>query len=206
MASRKAFRDIEDAVDKRRTDVGVVRIIGGEWRSRRISFPAAEQIRPTPDRVRETLFNWLGQELDGLSCVDLFAGSGALGLEAASRGAARVTLVDNNPRVVAALMASKRMLGADQVSVVKADALEFLLRDQSVFDLVFVDPPFADGPPVALMTSLIKRLTIGAMVYYEGGQKYEAPPGLRLLKQGRAGMVHFHLLQIAETMTKAEKQ
>jgi 16S rRNA (guanine966-N2)-methyltransferase len=197
MARSNSLRHKEVAVDPRRTDVGMVRIIGGEWRSRRISFPAAEQIRPTPDRVRETLFNWLGQELDGLSCADLFAGSGALGLEAASRGAARVTLVDNNPRVVASLMASKRMLGADQVSVVKADALEFLAHDQSVFDLVFVDPPFVDGPPVAIMKSLSKRLTIGAMVYYEGGQKYEAPPGWRLQKHGRAGLVHFHLLQVA---------
>ncbi|MSQ53545.1 MAG: 16S rRNA (guanine(966)-N(2))-methyltransferase RsmD [Betaproteobacteria bacterium] len=180
-----------------RAAVGAVRIIGGEWRSRRITFPATEQIRPTPDRVRETLFNWLGQQLQGMSCLDLFAGSGALGLEAASRGAARVTLVDKNPRIAAALQDSKRMLGADQVNVVKADALEFLKRDQSIYDLVFVDPPFADGPPAGLMRALAGRLSGTAMVYYECGQAYEPPSAWRILKQGRAGLVHFHLLQVA---------
>lgn len=131
-----------------------------------------------------------------MTCVDLFAGSGALGLEAASRGAARVTLVDKNPRIVAALLDSKRMLGAGQVNVVNADALEFLAQDRSVFDLVFVDPPFAEGPPVAIMSALTGRLAVGAMVYYEGGQLFEAPSGWRKLKQGRAGIVHFHLLQV----------
>lgn len=140
-----------------------------------------------------------------MSCLDLFAGSGALGLEAASRGAVQVTLVEKNPRIVDALKASKHLLGADQISVVKSDALEFLARGQGNFDLVFVDPPFADGPPVAIMKSLSGRLTVGAMIYYEGGEKYEAPPGWRMLKQGRAGMVHFHLLQLTQTMIKAEK-
>ena len=100
-----------------------VRIIAGKWRSRVVRFPAAAQLRPTPDRVRETLFNWLGQNLDGLACLDLFAGSGALGLEASSRGARRVVMVESDPKVAAALRESARSLGAEGVDVVTAEAL-----------------------------------------------------------------------------------
>ena len=204
MATRETMRRGQAPVRLRRANAGVVRIIGGKWRSRRITFPETETIRPTPDRVRETLFNWLGQVLDGMACVDLYAGSGALGLEAASRGAASVTLVDKNPRIVASLQDSKRMLGADQVNIVKADALEFLKRDQSTYDLVFVDPPFADGLPITLMKALAGRLSVTAMVYYEAGQTYEPPTGWQILKQGRAGMVHFYLLQVASMTIKAD--
>lgn len=175
---------------------GEVRIIGGEWRRRRIAFPGTEQLRPTPDRVRETLFNWLGQDLTGLSCLDLFAGSGVLGLEAASRGAACVTLVENQRRVVAALQESVTMLGANQISVVHADALEFLSRDGAAYDVVFIDPPFADGPPIAVMESLSRRLAAGARVYVECDRKFEPPQGWRTLRHDRAGMVHFHLMQV----------
>src|ERR1700682_1326474 len=100
-----------------------VRIIGGQWRSRLIKFPPAAQLRPTPDRVRETLFNWLGQRLDGLSCLDLFAGSGALGFEAMSRGAARVVMVESDPEVAAALRESARALEAEGVGVVASGGL-----------------------------------------------------------------------------------
>ncbi|MFM9968512.1 MAG: 16S rRNA (guanine(966)-N(2))-methyltransferase RsmD [Burkholderiales bacterium] len=180
-------------------DTGVVRVIGGAWRSRRISFPANQQIRPTPDRVRETLFNWLGQNLDGWCCLDLFAGAGALGFEAASRGASRVTLVDNNARVVDALANSKRLLGADQVNVVKADALEFLSRDGNTYDLVFLDPPFSNGPPVKIMSILAKKAKAGAMVYFESAEIFLPVTDWRIVKQGRAGMVHFQLLQLVES-------
>ena len=155
-----------------------------------------DQIRPTPDRVRETLFNWLGQQLTGLSCLDLFAGSGALGLEAASRGAAGVTLVEKHPRIVVALRDSVRLLDANQVSVVHADALEFLSQDRTSYDVVFIDPPYADGPPVAVMEHLSQRLAAGARVYVEGDRKFEPPQGWRTLRQDRAGVVHFHLLQV----------
>ena len=173
-----------------------VRIIGGEWRSRRVKFSAEEQIRPTPDRVRETLFNWLGQELDGQTCIDMFAGSGALGLEAASRGAASVTLVERNPRVVAQLQESIRMLGSAGVKAIQADAREFLRRDESVYDLAFLDPPFDETLTGDFMMELGKRLSFGAKVYYECGQKFEPPSGWRIFKQGRAGRVHFYLLQV----------
>jgi 16S rRNA (guanine966-N2)-methyltransferase len=180
----------------RRIRGGEVRIIGGEWRRRRIAFPGTEQLRPTPDRVRETLFNWLGQDLTGLSCLDLFAGSGVLGLEAASRGAARVTLVESDRRVVAALQESTRMLGANQVRVVHADALEFLSRNGAAYDVVFVDPPFADGPPIAIMETLLRRLSAGTRVYVESDRRLEPSQGWRTLRQDRAGMVHFHLMQV----------
>src|SRR5215470_10705650 len=112
-----------------------VRVIGGQWRSRLLRFPAAPGLRPTPDRVRETLFNWLGQDLSGLACLDLFAGSGALGFEAASRGARPVILVERDRRVAESLQASARTLQADEpgteaVEVVRADALEFLQYDR----------------------------------------------------------------------------
>ncbi len=103
-----------------------VRIIGGAWRSRLIAFPAAKDLRPTPDRVRETLFNWLGQDLTGKACLDLFAGSGALGFEAASRGAQRVAMVERDPVVFKALAANRSRLRADAVELTKSDALEFL--------------------------------------------------------------------------------
>jgi 16S rRNA (guanine966-N2)-methyltransferase len=107
-----------------------------------------------------------------------------------------VTLVENNRRVVAALQESARMLGANQVGVVHADALEFLSRDGAAYDVVFVDPPFADGPPVAVMETLSRRLAAGARVYVECDRRLEPPQGWRTLRQDRAGMVHFHLMQV----------
>jgi len=120
-----------------------VRIIAGEWRSRLIRFPPAAQLRPTPDRVRETLFNWLGQRLDGLACLDLFAGSGALGFEALSRGARRVVMVERDRTVAAALRESARDLGATGAEIHESDALAWLARSRETFDVVFLDPPFA---------------------------------------------------------------
>ncbi len=125
-----------------------VRIIGGEWRRRWLRFPAAHGLRPTPDRVRETLFNWLGQDLTGLGCLDLFAGSGALGFEAASRGARQVVLLERDRRIADALQASALALQAGAsvagaVEIVRSDALEFLAHDRRIYDVVFMDPPYA---------------------------------------------------------------
>src|SRR3954462_9594035 len=113
-----------------------VRIIGGKWRSRLLKFPPAAELRPTPDRVRETLFNWLGQRLDGLACLDLFAGSGALGFEALSRGAARVVMVERDRVVASGLRDSARELGAAGAEVHEADALPWLARSRDAFDVV----------------------------------------------------------------------
>ena len=123
-----------------------MRIIGGEWRSRVIHFPPAAQLRPTPDRVRETLFNWLGQRLDGLACLDLFAGSGALGFEALSRGAARATFVERGAEAIKALRRNLATTNFDARSeVVAANVIAYLdSRPRGPFDVVFCDPPFAD--------------------------------------------------------------
>ena len=175
-----------------------VRIIGGAWRSRLIPFPPSKGLRPTPDRVRETLFNWLGQDLTGKTCLDLFAGSGVLGFEAASRGARRVAMVERDPSVFQALAANRDRLGAHAVELTKSDALEFLRADTGVYDVVFLDPPFDAGywPQVAAL--LPQRLAPGAMVYHESGARPELVPGWDVLKENRAGQVRYHLLKHTE--------
>ena len=171
-----------------------VRIIGGAWRSRLIAFPPRKDLRPTPDRVRETLFNWLGQDMTGRACLDLFAGSGALGFEAASRGARRVVMVESDPMVLRALAASRELLGAGVVEVAKADALEFLQADNGVYDVVFVDPPFKSACWPQLAPLLLPRLAPGAMVYHESGTRHQPTPGWDVLKESRAGQVRYRLL------------
>lgn len=172
-----------------------VRIIGGEWRSRWLNFPDGQDLRPTPDRVRETLFNWLGQDLTGKTCLDLYAGSGALGFEAASRGARRVVLVERERVTVAALNESRAALKANQAEVIRADALEFLRKDGGVYDLVFLDPPFADDHWSVLFEWLPGRLSPDALVYRESGKALSAPPGFEMLREGRAGQVSHQLLK-----------
>ena len=173
-----------------------VRIIGGKWRSRVVQFPAAAALRPTPDRVRETLFNWLGQRLDGLSCLDLFAGSGALGFEAASRGARRVVLVERERETARNLRESATALQAVEVEVVAADAIEYLARAREVFDVVFLDPPYASDLAAAALAKLPKHLTPGARVYVESPKPLEGPGGWTVLREARAGAVRYALLQV----------
>jgi 16S rRNA (guanine966-N2)-methyltransferase len=172
-----------------------VRIVGGEWRSRLIAFPPRRDLRPTPDRVRETLFNWLGQDLSGAACLDLFAGSGALGFEAASRGARRVVMVERDPVVFRALAASRTALTAAAVELAQADALEFLRVDAGVYDIVFLDPPFSSGYWPRLAPLLPPRLAPGAFVYHESAQSDDLPPGWEMWRQGRAGRVKYQLLK-----------
>ena len=172
-----------------------VRIIGGAWRSRLVSFPSRGDLRPTPDRVRETLFNWLGQDLTGRTCLDLFAGSGALGFEAASRGARRVVMVERDPLVFRALAANRAALDAAAVELNRADALEFLRAGDEAYDVVFVDPPFRSDywPRVAPLLS--RRLAPEALVYCESAAGAEAPPGWESVKRDRAGRVSYQLLR-----------
>jgi len=172
-----------------------VRIIGGRWRSRIIRFPPAAQLRPTPDRVRETLFNWLGQRLDGLACLDLFAGSGALGFEALSRGAARVVMVEKDAKVAAALRESGKLLEAD-AEVVLADAMAWLAKGAERFDVAFVDPPYASGLAGLAMHALAPRLNEGARVYVESDRPLEAPAGWRAMREDRAGAVRYALYEV----------
>jgi len=177
---------------------GRVRIVGGELRGRRIDVPALAGVRPTPDRVRETLFNWLGQRLDGAACLDLFAGSGALGFEAASRGAARVVMVEADRGAAAALRRSRDQLGAAAVEIVAGDAFVYLARGGERFDVVFLDPPFRQNALPALLAALPARLQPGARVYVEGAQPAVAAAPWRELKRSRAGQVSYQLLQWSE--------
>jgi len=178
----------------RRTRPNTVRIVGGLWRSRILEFPDAADLRPSPDRVRETLFNWLGRDLTGMVCLDLFAGSGALGFEALSRGAASVIMVEKNPVVLRALRDNAHKLGATGLTVVRGDALEFARGAHSRFDVVFVDPPYRLGLQVAALDLLRGLLALGGRVYVEGNAVFEPPRGWAILRRARAGNVHFHLL------------
>jgi len=173
-----------------------VRIIGGRWRSRVIRFPPAAQLRPTPDRVRETLFNWLGQRLDGLACLDLFAGSGALGFEALSRGARKVVMVESDRTVAAALRESAKLLEADGAEIVVGDAIAFLGRSGEPFDVVFLDPPFASDLAARAMERLLPRLNAGARVYVESAEPLAMPAPWKALREDRAGAVRYALYEI----------
>ena len=175
-----------------------VRIIGGAWRSRRIRFADRPGLRPTPDRVRETLFNWLCQDMQGQDCLDLFAGSGALGFEAASRGARRVVMVERDTAAASALQANRQSLAADAVEVVRADALEFLRQHRTCYDAVFLDPPFAGDCWPELLALLPQCLKPGALVYCERAKALDVMPGWEIVKTGRAGQVSHQLLKRAE--------
>jgi 16S rRNA (guanine966-N2)-methyltransferase len=173
-----------------------VRIIGGAYRRRVLKFPDSAGLRPTPDRVRETLFNWLGQELDGWHCLDLFAGSGALGFESASRGAARVVMVEEVPRVLAALRENAEMLqNPPQIEIVRRDALQYLASTKAKFDLIFLDPPYNKGWIPRLEALLPSVLNKDAAVYVEAEQKIVSLGEWRTVRHGRAGEVFFHLLR-----------
>jgi len=174
-----------------------VRIIGGAYRSRAIGFPDASGLRPTPDRVRETLFNWLGQTLYGRTCLDLFAGSGALGFEAASRGAERVVMVEKNPVVFRALQDNIEKLACATVFASCQDGLEFACRDARRYDVIFLDPPFDSDYLPKLLEILPQRLNENGMVYIESGAAIDATLPWRTIKSGKAGQVHYQLLGIA---------
>jgi 16S rRNA (guanine966-N2)-methyltransferase len=174
-----------------------VRIIGGVWRSRRLAFPASEGLRPTPDRVRETVFNWLAPHLPGAVCLDLFAGSGVFGFEALSRAAVHTVLVEKRLEVVAALRLNREQLKAGQAEIVHADAVEFLRGPVAAFDIVFLDPPYASGLLDPCMQLLDSRgwMKPGAFIYLEAPEG-EAPPlpaTWQPVRSKTAGQVGYHL-------------
>lgn len=181
-----------------------VRIIGGDWRSRVIEFPDAIGLRPTANRVRETLFNWLGQMLHGKRCLDLFAGSGALGFEAASRGATQVVMVENDKSVMKALEHNRDKLGANQCRLIQRGAHEFLAADKDTFDIIFLDPPFASDLMATILGQLNTHLNSDALVYAEWHGPLSdilsalPPDRWQLLKQGKAGAVHFALMTLGK--------
>ncbi|AJX16663.1 16S rRNA (guanine(966)-N(2))-methyltransferase RsmD [Burkholderia ubonensis] len=179
-----------------------IRIIGGDWKRTPLAVLDLDGLRPTPDRVRETLFNWLGQDLDGQRCLDLFAGTGALGFEAASRGAASVVMVERHPRAAQQLRAIRDKLGARTVEVAEADALRLAAGlAPGAFDVVFLDPPFGDAAVLARAIALTAPLVApGGALYVETGAEldpagHDALAGWEIVKHGKAGAVHYHLLR-----------
>ncbi|MBS0580158.1 MAG: 16S rRNA (guanine(966)-N(2))-methyltransferase RsmD [Proteobacteria bacterium] len=188
---------------RRGSQARVLRIIGGRWRGRKWRFPDLPDIRPTPDRVRETLFNWLGGRVQGARCLDLFAGSGALGLEALSRGAAHVSFVDSAESVVRELRLRLAEWQAADAHVERSDALAFLAGRPQPFDIVFLDPPFASGLLAATAARLTEQpwLAAGALVYVEcaAGEAPPLPRTWQALRTKRAGEVGYHLFALPGT-------
>jgi 16S rRNA (guanine966-N2)-methyltransferase len=176
----------------KRSTAGKIRIIGGEYRGRKIQVPDRPDLRPTPDRVRETLFNWLGQSLDGLSCLDLFAGSGALGFEAASRGAARVVMVEQDRSVFQSLQSTKQIIGAPAVELVLDDAFAYL-KKAPAFDVVFLDPPFRQNALPVVFRQL--KGAPGTRVYVESSEPFAPGAPWHELKGARAGQVSYQLFE-----------
>lgn len=176
----------------------LLRIIGGDWRGRKVRFPPVEAIRPTPDRVRETVFNWLQSDIAGSRCLDLYAGSGALGLEALSRGAGRVVFVDVDPAVTRHLAATLREFGSERGEVVRSEAEHYLAGSAEPFDIVFLDPPYAARalPEACRRLDTGGWLRPGGLAYLEDAASAGAPdlpPGWTLLRSKRAGEVGYHL-------------
>jgi 16S rRNA (guanine966-N2)-methyltransferase len=179
-----------------------VRIIGGDWRSRVVVFADAPDLRPTPDRVRETLFNWLRPTLVGAKCLDLFAGSGVLGFEALSRGASAVTALELAPQAIAAIRENIHTLQTDKFRLEPRDALDWLHvnAQQQRFDVIFLDPPFAENLHEECCRLLAEQqwLARGALIYLESGGSLDSivlPQGWELIRHKRAGAVHYGLAQ-----------
>jgi 16S rRNA (guanine(966)-N(2))-methyltransferase RsmD len=178
---------------------GEVRIVGGQWKRTPLQVPDLPGLRPTPARVRETLFNWLGQDLTGWRCIDVFAGSGALGLECASRGAARVLLCEQDTKLVAALKAACVRLSATGVEVRRGDGISALRATAGAWDLALIDPPFEAGLFDAALKAASGGVAATGRVYLEAPEVWDearlAAAGWRLERHLRAGVVHAHLLQ-----------
>jgi len=184
---------------KRASPAGEVRIIGGQWKRSKLPVADKPGLRPTPDRVRETLFNWLGQDLTGWRCVDAFAGTGALGFEAASRGATEVRLVEQDPALVAQLKVLQAKLQAHAVQVLRGDGIAALKQlAPASMNLIFLDPPFDAKLYEAALQAAARALASGGYVYLEApsawGEEQLAPLGLTLYRHLKAGAVHAHLL------------
>jgi len=172
-----------------------VRVIGGKWRGRVISFPSNIALRPTPNRVRETVFNWLGQDMSGKVCLDLFAGSGAMGIEAASRGSEHVVMVESDRKVYSVLQSSLQKLRSDQIELLMMDALKFIISDQRLFDVIFLDPPYQLGLLPKILNLLPSHLTKDGLIYLEAGNSFEPNEDWSVWRGSQAGSVHYQLLK-----------
>lgn len=174
-----------------------VRIIGGLWRGRKLSFPGKMDLRPTPNRIRETLFNWLGQNLSGQTCLDLFAGSGALGFEAASRGAQQVVMVESDHAVFQKINKNKTLLAAEQVKPVMMKALDFLAANSERFNIIFLDPPYRLNMLPELLTVIPAHLAEHGLVYIENNDTFSHGAEWTPWRSKKAGSVHYQLLEQA---------
>ena len=175
-----------------------VRLIGGQWRRRLLRFPALEGLRPTPDMARERLFNWLGQDLDGWRCLDIFAGSGALGFEAASRGAAYTVLLEQNRTACQALQTNRSQLAAAQTEIICTDALAWLRQPttpSALFDLAFIDPPYTSALQSEALKYLPAHLSASGVVYLEHDGSFTLPAGWTIQREGRNGRAHYLLIE-----------
>ena len=172
-----------------------VRINAGIWRSRLLKFPDVEGLRPTPERVRITVFNWLGQDLTSKTCLDLFAGTGAFGFEALSRNAKNVTMIEYDRPAYNALLQNKIMLKAENCQILNIDALNYLAQNTQKFDVIFCDPPYNKGWLDKLLPVLNQHLKVDGVLYVEAEFGIQSDTTWQVIKQDKAGNVYYHLLK-----------
>lgn len=173
-----------------------VKIIGGQWKRKNVSFVDAPGLRPTPSRVRETLFNWLDQDLTGKVCLDLFSGSGIIGFESLSRGASSVVMVEKSPQVFKMIQENKKLLQAEKAQLHFMDALLFLQNSNAKFDIIFCDPPFNQGWEDKLFPQLANHLTKDGLIYFESESILIEHSEFNVLKKRKAGNVFYHLVTL----------
>ena len=172
-----------------------VRINAGIWRSRLLKFPDADGLRPTSDRVRQTVFNWLGQDMTNKVCLDLFAGTGAMGFEALSRNAKHMTLVEYDRLVAKFLNQNKALLNAEHCEIIQMDAMQYLATNKRQFDIIFCDPPFNKQWLEKLLPNLAKHLAADGILYLEAEYKVTSNTTWEIIKESKAGNVYYHLLK-----------
>ncbi len=172
-----------------------VRINAGVWRSRLLKFPDVDGLRPSPERVRQTVFNWLGQDLTGKTCLDLFAGTGAFGFEALSRNAKRVTMVEYSKLASQSLTQNKALLNAEHCEILNSDAMQFLANNQQQFDIIFCDPPYNKQWLDKLLPLLGDHLSAEGVLYIEAEYMIKSNVDWAVFKQSKAGNVYYHLLK-----------
>ncbi len=177
-----------------------MRINGGVWRSRLLKFPDVEGLRPTPERVRQAVFNWLGQDLTGKTCLDLFAGTGAFGFEALSRKAKSVVMVENAHLALQSLKQNQLLLNASDCQIVFGDALKYLAENKRQFDIIFCDPPFNKNWLEKLMPVLTYHLKDNGHLYIEAEYEIKTDSSWQVIKKNKAGNVYYHLLNSMQTV------
>jgi 16S rRNA (guanine966-N2)-methyltransferase len=181
----------------KKATINQVRINSGVWRSRLLKFPDVEGLRPTPERVRITVFNWLGQDLTSKTCLDLFAGTGAFGFEALSRNAKNVVMIENSNLAYQSLVQNQTLLKADNCQTLNQDALVFLSQNTQKFDIIFCDPPYNKNWLDKILPILNQHVTENGVVYVEAEYEIENSVQWTILKKNKAGNVYYHLLKSA---------